>query len=173
MSLFAPLPPALHRRRFFCFPWYSLAVGTIFITLFLQTHENLEVLFDLDQHESTEWEPEPLADVLQAWMMPIKKQSRQPACVPLAAAMLARRVLLLLRDITPEGKWTMNDEVQGPPGSRRPGVRYPRTPSSSYAAFEELRQAAVDVLLRRDTAARRSHPCFKALLNRVMFTDGR
>ena len=57
-------------------------------------------LFDLDQHESTEWEPErPLADVLQAWMTPIKKRSRQSACVLLAAALLAPRVLLLLRDI--------------------------------------------------------------------------
>ena len=37
-------------------------------------------------------------------------------------------------------------------------------PSPSYASYEELRQAAIDVLLCRDTAARRNHPVFQMLL---------
>ena len=99
--------------------------------------------------------------------------------MPAAVATLARRILLLLlRDITPEGKWTMHDGDEPPPfpGGKRafrtcclgptvinmhtcpgvyrlaiPGVWYPRTPSPSYASYEELRQAAVDVLLRTYT----------------------
>jgi len=97
-----------------------------------------------------------------------------------AAATLARRILLLLRDITPEGKWTANDEdgtglvVQGQRGFQRwqgtigaaiPDVRYPRTPCKVFASHEELRQAAVNVLLGRGTVVRRRHPVFQELFH--------
>ena len=59
----------------------------------------------------------------------------------------ARRILLLLRDITPEGKWTTNDDDDPVlPGGKRafqtwnseyraaiPGVRYPRTPPPRHS----------------------------------------
>ena len=101
------------------------------------------------------WKPKrEVAEILQAWTVPTTKtRSRQRAHVPAAAATLARRILLLLRDITPERKWTANDEdgtglvVQGQRGFQRwqgtigaaiPGVRYPRTPCKVFASHKQL-----------------------------------
>jgi hypothetical protein len=116
----------------------------------LTGHLDLCELFGLD--DRGEWEPKCLDDDLALWSTPVKSssRSRHRASVPAAVAMLARRTLYVLHEIAPEGFW------------RRRGQAIP---FPEYASFEELRQAAIDVLLRRDTAARRNHPVFQMLLH--------
>jgi hypothetical protein len=77
-------------------------------------------------------------------------------------AVFARLVLFMLSDVFPVGKWSMSRLAVRRPGlvDEFDGLKV----CQAFASCTELREAARDLLLGRDTQARRADPVFHELL---------
>ena len=82
--------------------------------------------------------------------------------VPAPVARFARKVITLLHESLPQGKWSLSRyENLTPVWEKFDGLKI----CQEFASYTELRESAIDLLLGRDTNTQRNHPVFLELLH--------
>jgi len=116
-----------------------------------------------DQWCGPQWAPDDTveSDVARYWRTPSTKRKKHHH-VPAPVARFARKVITLLHESLPQGKWSLSRyENLTPVWEKFDGLKV----CQEFASYTELRKSAIDLLLGRDTNTQRNHPVFLELLH--------
>jgi hypothetical protein len=114
-----------------------------------------------DQWCGHQWAPDDTveSDVARYWRTPSTKRKKQHH-VPAPVARFARKVITMLHESLPMGKWSLaRYETLTPGWEKFADLKV----CQEFASYTELRESAFDILLGRDTTTRRNPPVFSEL----------